>query len=282
MSVFLPQSLDGDVAIVTGGGSGIGLEIAKQLADHGCRHIMILGRRENILKEACRTIPNSSYHFCDVRSYENCEKVVKSLASQHGFVSILINSAAGNFLAAANQISSNAFKTVIDIDLVGSFNMARACFQYLKLSPNGGKIVNISATLHLPATWWQVHASAAKSGIDSMTRSLALEWGKYAIRVNSLAPGPIADTPGMTKLAPAGSMKAAQIEKMVKEQIPVGRQGTKHDIAQFVVFLCSKSAEFVSGSNLICDGANQLYKRPFLPEKMVTAISKQLETKSRL
>jgi len=115
-----------------------------------------------------------------------------------------------------------------------------------------------------------------------MTRSLALEWGKYAIRVNSLAPGPIADTPGMTKLAPAGSMKAAQIEKMVKEQIPVGRQGTKHDIAQFVVFLCSKSAEFVSGSNLICDGANQLYKRPFLPEKMVTAISKQLETKSRL
>merc|ERR1712066_875148 len=124
----------------------------------------------------------------------------KATVRELGSLDILINCAAGNFLAPAEQLSPNGFKTVMDIDTLGVFNMSRVAFEHLKASRFGGVITNITATLHYTATWYQSAPVAAKAAIDALTRNLALEWGDYGIRVNTVAPGPIADTPGFRKL----------------------------------------------------------------------------------
>jgi 2,4-dienoyl-CoA reductase [(3E)-enoyl-CoA-producing], peroxisomal len=195
---------------------------------------------------------------------------------------------AGNFLAPAEELSVNGFRTVMEIDAVGSFNMSRAAFPALAKSKDG-RIVNISATLHYGATWYQVplehmcssvayssnscsaiehararssiqrspgrnarnravqvHASAAKAAIDSMTRTLALEWGRYGIRVNGVAPGPIRGTAGMSKLAPGASEEALAAE--MATTIPVGRMGEREDIALACVYLSSSAGSFMSGT----------------------------------
>merc|ERR1712228_1006951 len=118
---------------------------------------------------------------------------------------ILVNSAAGNFLAVSEEMSSNAFKTVMEIDTMGCFNMMHASFAPLKASTFGGVITSITSTLHYTATWYQTAPVAAKAAIDAMTRNLALEWGDYGIRCNCIAPGPIADTPGLEKLSGGNS-----------------------------------------------------------------------------
>jgi len=289
------DSIVGSVCVVTGGGSGIGLEVAAQLGAHGARVVCILGRREGVLQQAVQSLSASGsasasngttymYEICDVRNYKSCVSVVQSVVSKHGNITVLINSAAGNFLSPAHLLSPKGFRTVVEIDLLGTFNMSHACFKSLanRASPRHSTIVNISATLHLPATYWQVHASAAKAGIDSLTRSLALEWGKYGINVNSVAPGPIENTAGMTKLSPTGGMDKEGIDKMVKEHIPVGRMGKKIDIAYFVVFLCGVGGEFISGANLVCDGGNMLYKKPMVPDDVVAEVSRKIEKASRL
>jgi peroxisomal 2,4-dienoyl-CoA reductase len=188
-SPFKPQALAGKVAIVTGGGSGICFEITKQLLLHGCAGAIICGRRENFLQEAARELAVISnreclYKVCDVRDPSACKAVVEHTLSHFGRVDILINGAAGNFLAEARTITPKGFKTVLDIDTLGTFNMTHSVFPAMIKGEGGGSIINISMTLHYGATWYQAHASAAKSAIDSLTRSLALEWGCHKIRVN--------------------------------------------------------------------------------------------------
>lgn len=129
-----------------------------------------------------------------MRKPDDCTAAVAACARQFHGIHILVNCAAGNFLATAEELSVNGFKTVMDIDTVGTFMMCRAAFPHLKTAH--GAVINISATLHYGATWYQAHASAAKAAIDSLTRSLALEWGEFGIRVNGVAPGPIQDTAG--------------------------------------------------------------------------------------
>ena len=283
------NSISGAVCIVTGGHSGIGYEISHQLGAHSAAVVCVLGRRLEFLKRACDSLNAQSdnkgcryiFQQCDVRSYDTCNKAVDHVESNFGPVSVLVNAAAGNFLSPAHQLSSKGFKTVIEIDLLGTFNMSRACFKSMRAAKRS-TIVNISATLHLPATFWQVHASAAKAGIDSLTRSMALEWGKFGIRVNSIAPGPIEDTTGMAKLAPTGAMEENDLDKMVQEHIPVGRMGKKIDIAYMTVFLAGVAGEFISGANLVVDGGNMLYRRPMVPDDVVKAVSAKIEKKSRL
>jgi peroxisomal 2,4-dienoyl-CoA reductase len=188
-SPFKPEALAGKVAIVTGGGSGICYEITKQLLLHGCIAAIICGRRENFLQKAAKEITVISnreclYKVCDVRDPLACKAVVEFAMSQFGRVDILINGAAGNFLAEAKSLTPKGFKTVMDIDTQGTFNMCHAVFPAMSNGGRGGSIINISMTLHYGATWYQAHASAAKSAIDSLTRSLALEWGCHKIRVN--------------------------------------------------------------------------------------------------
>ncbi|XP_047148235.1 peroxisomal 2,4-dienoyl-CoA reductase [(3E)-enoyl-CoA-producing]-like [Vigna umbellata] len=177
----------------------------------------------------------------DVRKQEDAERVVESTFKHFGRIDILVNAAAGNFLVSAEDLSPNGFRTVLDIESVGTFTMCREALKYLKKggegrsnSSGGGSIINISATLHYTASWYQIHVSAAKAAVDATTRNLALEWGTdYDIRVNGIAPGPISDTPGMSKLAPD------EISSKARDYMPLYKLGEKWDIAMTALFLAS-------------------------------------------
>jgi NAD(P)-dependent dehydrogenase (short-subunit alcohol dehydrogenase family) len=158
--------------------------------------------------------------------------------------------AAGNFLCAAENLSPNGFKTVIDIDLLGSFNAARAAFEQLKATR--GSIVFISAGQAFMPYAFQLHVASAKAGIDMMMRNLALEWGRFGIRVNSIAPGPIEGTEGMKRLASPAALE------QIKAAVPLGRLGTVDDIGQLAVFLASPLATYITGTLVVADGGQNL------------------------
>jgi peroxisomal 2,4-dienoyl-CoA reductase len=186
----------------------------------------------------------------DVRQPAEVENAVARTVEAFGKIDIVVNGAAGNFLCAAEELSPNGFGTVVDIDLKGTFNVCRATFAQLK--EHRGQILNISATLHYLGTPLQLHVSAAKAGVDALTRNLAVEWGRHGIRVNAIAPGPIADTEGMKRLVPAPMM-----EKL-KTMVPLGRFGLIADIERAAVFICSDAASFVNGVVLVVDGGHWL------------------------
>ncbi|CAM9558149.1 unnamed protein product [Laminaria digitata] len=236
-----------------------------------------MGRREKFLSKAVDQLQadgvSASFFAGDVRSRESAEAAVAFTVKTYGRIDALVNGAAGNFLANAHELKLKGFKTVMEIDTVGVFNMSSAAFPALRDSGSAA-IINISMTLHYGATWFQAHASAAKAAIDSLTRTLALEWGSHGIRVNGIAPGPIADTPGMAKLGPGLGGDAAAT-------IPLGRMGTTFDIGMGAVFLLSSAAAYVSGDTLVVDGAEWLYKKPLLAPEAVTRMSRAVEKRSR-
>ena len=280
-SPFHPSTLTTKVALVTGGGSGIGLEITRQLGLHGAA-VVISGRRDHVLQAACDALSPQmtiSYVTGDVRKYEDCQRMVSEALKRYGRLDIVVNCAAGNFLALAEQLSSNGFKTVMEIDTLGTFNVSRASVDALK-KHRGSSIVNISATLHYGATWYQAHASAAKAAIDSLTRTLALEWGAHGIRVNGIAPGPIQGTAGLKKLA-GGDGSGTSLEDMIKEKIPIGRAGTAWDIAMAVVYLCSSAGGFMTGHTMVVDGGEWMWRPPVVGREAVLRVSKAVEGASR-
>lgn len=288
-SPFRGDILRGRVCVVTGGGSGICFEITRQFILAGCAGAIVCGRREAFLQKAVDLLRREDtpclvdYHVCDVRSSETCEAVIKYVRDRYGRLDILVNGAAGNFLARADQLSPKGFATVMAIDTLGTFNMCRAAHSLLKSTSDSGNpsaqstVINISATLQYGATWWQSHASAAKAAVDSLTRSLALEWGSQNIRVNGIAPGPIANTPGTTKLAPG--IETSDVNDMIKEGVPIGRMGHAREIGEAAVYLCC--AKYVTGHILVVDGGEWLYRPPMVPEELVSELSRKVESKSR-
>jgi peroxisomal 2,4-dienoyl-CoA reductase len=278
---FKPDCLAGKVALVTGGGSGICFEVTRQLLLHGCQGAVICGRREAFLERAAKLLQKETkkqvgWKVCDVRKPDNCVAAVEHAKRLFGRLDIVVNGAAGNFLAQAKDLSPKGFETVMSIDAQGTFNMSHAA--YPLLSQSGDAIViNISATLQYGATWWQAHASAAKAAVDSLTRSLALEWGSDKIRVVAIAPGPIANTPGTTKLAPG--MEASDVADMMVSGIPLGRMGEADEIGHAAVYLCT--AKYVTGNVLVVDGGEWLYRPPMVPKDLVAQLSRGVEAKSR-
>lgn len=277
--------LKGKTALVTGGGSGIGFAISTELGKHGAA-IAIMGRRKTVVEEATAALQAQGIRAIgiegDVRKIEDAARVVEVTVKKFGRLDILVNGAAGNFLCAAEDLSPNGFRTVLDIDSVGTFTMCNAALQYLKKGGPGkspseaGVILNISATLHYTAGWYQIHVSAAKAAVDSITRSLALEWGTdYDIRVNSIAPGPIADTPGMDKLAPE------EIENDPRFKQPLYRMGEKWDIAMAAVYLASDAGKFVNGATLTVDAGIWLSHPRLASKETIQEISRVVEMRSR-
>lgn len=251
--VFAQDILQGKVAFVTGGGTGITGGIARAMAEHGAK-IAITSRKEENLAAMKKTIEDAGGECftvaADVREYDRVEDAIKQTADKFGKIDIVVNGAAGNFLCAADQLSANGFGTVVDIDTKGTFNVCRAAFEELKKSQ--GQILNISATLHYLATPMQIHVSAAKAGVDAITRNLSAEWGRHGIRVNGIAPGPIEDTEGMKRLL------MPELKNKITKKIPLGRFGRIKDIENAALFLTSDAASYINGVTLVVDGGNWL------------------------
>lgn len=251
--IFADDILQGKVAFVTGGGTGITGGVARAFAEHGAKLAIVSRKEENLVPMQQFIQENGGECFAaaaDVRDFAAVQNAVAKAVAHFGKIDIVVNGAAGNFLCAANELSSNGFGTVVDIDTKGTFNVCRAAFEELKKS--SGQILNISATLHYLATPMQIHVSAAKAGVDAITRNLSVEWGRQGIRVNGIAPGPIEDTEGMKRLLPD-----ALKEKITKKN-PLGRFGRIADIENAALFLCSDAASYINGVTLVVDGGQWL------------------------
>ncbi len=250
-SCFAPDLLAGQVAFVTGGATGIGKEICRALGAHGARVVLASRKQENLeaaVEELRGEGVEASFGVFDVRDADAVSSVVAEAVERHGRLDIVVNDAAGNFPAPMSKISPNGFKAIVDIDLLGTYNVSRAAFDAW-LRGHGGSIVNITAPFDQRGVALQAHVAAAKSGVDSLTRTCAVEWGPYGIRANAIAPGSIAATEGVRRFEEAvpGSTE--------RPTNPLGLHGHGADIANLTLFLCSPAARFISGQVIAVDGA---------------------------
>ena len=253
---YLPSTLfQAKTVFVTGGGSGINLGIARHFAAVGA-DIGICGRTASTLEAARAELEALGARVvtavADVRDYDALVAAFDKTREALSPIHTLVCGAAGNFIAPAEALSAGGFKAVVDIDLLGSFNASRAAFEQLKST--GGNILFISAGQSFTPYYAQAHVGAAKAGIDNLMRNLALEWGRFGIRSNSIAPGPIEGTEGMRRLAPGDEAFHARF----KRAIPLGRYGTVDDIGQTAVFLASPLATYVTGTRVVVDGGQNL------------------------
>ncbi|MEE3330163.1 MAG: SDR family oxidoreductase [Myxococcota bacterium] len=251
-SAFRPDSAKDRVVLVTGGGTGIGHDIARCFGEHGAK-LAICSRKRDVIDGTTQELIAEGHDClgltCDVRDPIQVEAVMEAVVERYGRLDVVVNNAAGNFPAPMTSISPKGFKTVVDIDLLGTYNVSKAAYDAW-FGEHGGAIVNISAPFERMGAAFQAHVAAAKMGVDSLTRSCAIEWGPKGIRVNGVAPGPIEGTEGMSRFAElmSGDEKAPT---------PLGRMGTKRDIANAVLFLCSDAASFITGQVFaVCGGTS--------------------------
>jgi citronellol/citronellal dehydrogenase len=250
-SVFAPGLFRGKVAVVTGGGSGIGRCIAHELAALGA-HVVLIGRKLDKLFDVAGEIVAdgglASFHACDIREEETVQNTVQAIIAVHGRVDMLVNNAGGQYIAPLETIGAKGWEAVLNTNLKGGFLMARECYVQ-SMQQHGGAIVNIVADM-----WGSMpnmgHSGAARAGMVSFTETAAAEWAHSGVRVNAVAPGYIASS-GMDHYPPeAGSML-----REMRKTVPLGRFGTEAETSAAVVFLLSPAAAFISGSMVRVDGA---------------------------
>ena len=266
---FASDLLEGKTVFVTGGGSGINLGIAKNFAAVGA-NIAICGRTRERLDGAAKELEAIGAKVftkvADVRQPQAMQAAIDETKDALGPIDVLVCGAAGNFLCRAEDMSPNGFKTVVDIDLMGSFHASRAAFAQLKETK--GTILFITAGMAYMPYAFQLHVGAAKAGIESMMKNLALEWGHYGIRSCSIVPGPIAGTEGMKRLADPQELS----DRL--NRIPLQRMGTVDEIGFAAVFLASPLAHYITGAQLVVDGGSGLSGSAFFnigAEKMLRA-----------
>jgi NAD(P)-dependent dehydrogenase (short-subunit alcohol dehydrogenase family) len=246
------QTLDfsDSIVFVAGGTSGINLGIAEAFSIAGAK-LAVLSRSQEKVNAAVQILQQHGSEAigfsADVRDFTAVETSLKETYEKLGTIDVLISGAAGNFPAPVLGMSANGFKSVIDIDLLGTFNVLRAGYAFLKKP--GSTIINISAPQAYVPTPLQAHVCAAKAGVDMLTRVLALEWGEHGVRVNSIVPGPIEGTEGMARLAPSPASQAA-----VAASVPMKRMGTTTDVAKLALVLASPLADYINGAVIPVDG----------------------------
>src|SRR5579875_832566 len=250
-----PFDFTGKSVFVAGGSSGINLGIAAAFAARRAR-LAIASRSPERVERACTELARHGGKVlgrsADVRDFAAIAAALAAAHEAFGPIDVLVSGAAGNFPAPALGMSANAFKTVVDIDLLGTFNVLRAGYQYL--ARPGASVINISAPQSYNPMPLQVHACAAKAGLDQVMRVLAMEWGPDGVRVNSIAPGPIAGTVGFERLS--GS---PEVRQKMEARIPLQRVGTLEDCANLALFLASPLSSWITGALIPVDGGWSLY-----------------------
>ena len=259
MNNFTDDILRGKTCFIAGGTSGINLGIARRMVELGVK-VAILGRNEDRGASALAELQSMGgaggesalYFSADVRDPGAVtDAIVRATETFGDPLDIVVSGAAGNFLCTAADLSPNGFKAVVDIDLIGTFNVFKAAYSHLRRP--GASLIAITAPQGVKPVLLQVHACAAKAGVNMLTQCLALEWGAEGIRVNAISPGPIEDTLGLSKLSTTDT-NAAQY----KSAIPLGRLGSKDEIADLAVFLASSASAYMTGSIIDCDGGVKL------------------------
>ena len=253
-TVLKDQACAGKVVFIAGASSGINLGIAQHFARQGAK-VAIISRSADKIAAAAKTITDEGYecvgYAADVRDYDAVENALRQTHARFGEIDVVISGAAGNFVAPALGMSANGFKTVVDIDLNGTFHVLRASFQFLRRP--GASLISITAGQGARPSMFQAHVCAAKAGINMLTKCLAMEWGPAGVRVNAVSPGPIEDTEGMRRLAPG-----PEDEARIKGRIALRDYGTKTDIAEMAIFLSSDSAKYITGAIMNVDGGSEL------------------------
>ena len=252
------NSLKDKVILVTGGGSGLGKSMVKYFLDLGA-NVIITSRREKLLNEVAKEF-NSKYNSevfpvsCDVRNIDQVEKVIDKSFKKFGKIDCLLNNAAGNFISPTERLSTRAFDAVIDIVLKGTINFSLTLGKRWINNKNEGNILNIVTTYSWTGSGYVVPSACAKAGVLSMTRSLAVEWAKYKIRSNAIAPGPFPTKGAWERLLP-GDLK----EKFdPSKKVPVGRVGEHQELANLAAYLVSDYSAYINGEVITIDGAEWL------------------------
>lgn len=259
--MFAPSLLKGQVAVVTGGGTGIGLAIAKRMGELGARVVIGSRNSENLEKGSAELRHAGLDPLCvqvDVRNPEQVDELVERTVKHFGRIDILVNNAAGNFVCRAEELSPNGWNAVIGIVLNGSFYCSRAVGRHMIARGGGGSIVSILANYVWTGSAGTIHSAAAKAGVMSMTQTLAAEWARHNIRVNAVAPGPI-ESPGAAKQL----WSSPETVQRITDMVPLKRWGTPEEVADSVVFLVAPGASFITGEILTIDGGSWLGRGTF-------------------
>ena len=252
------NTLQGRVAIITGGGTGLGRAMALEYSSLGAKLVLAGRRLENLEATAAEILSAGGEAIAvptDVRDPEQVDRMVRHAKEKFGGIDILVNNAAGNFICKAEDLSPNGWRAVVDIVLNGTFFCTRAAGREMIAQGRGGNILSILATYAWTGGPGTVHSAAAKAGVLAMTRTLAVEWAPYKIRVNAIAPGPVATEGAGSKL-----WGTPEAEKKLLSNIPVGRIGRPEEIAHAAAYLVSPYAEYINGESLTMDGGAWLGK----------------------
>jgi len=254
--MFRPELLDKKRILITGGGTGLGKGMAQRFLELGAV-VYICGRREAVLKDTAAELAKNSagkIHAlpCDVRDLDAVEKMIDTIWKD-GPLDVLVNNAAGNFIARTEELSPRAFEAVIGIVLMGTLNATMACGRRWLKSGHRGTVLSISATYAPSGSAYVVPSAIAKAGVEALTRSLAVEWGNRGIRMNAIAPGPIPTEGAFSRVLPH-----PELEKLALQRNPLGRFGTVEELANLAAFLISDGAGYINGEVVRMDGGEFL------------------------